>query len=68
MMTIKSVQDGEVYMCRVSCMEIVGGERGMRMCGVRCQETGGDEYEVCVCQVIGDEIGGEKHGMFAFVR
>ena len=58
----------EVCMCRVSCKEIVGGERGMRMCGIHCEETGGDEYEVCMCQVIGDEIGGDKHEMCAYVR
>jgi hypothetical protein len=47
-MTIKSLQEGEVYMCRVSCMEIVGGECGVRMCGVCCEETGGDECELFV--------------------
>jgi hypothetical protein len=67
-MTIKSVQDSDVYMCRVSCKEVVGGERGVCMCGVCCAETGGNEYEVCTCRVIGDEIGGEKHEVCAFVR
>ena len=53
-MPIKSVQDDELYMCRVSCKEIVGvvGDGcGMYMCGVHCGERGGDEYELCMCRV-----------------
>ena len=62
-MTVKSLQDNEVYMCRVSYNEVVGDERGVRMCGVRCEETGGDEYEECMCRVSCKEVVGDERGV-----
>jgi hypothetical protein len=63
-MTVKSLQDDEVYMCRVSCKEIVGGDGGVWMCGVRCEETVGSEYGVYMCRVSCKEIVGGECGVW----